>query len=54
MNVFHHAPLDIPTATYGRCIDCSTSSQLTTAGTITSLEPNSNMRRLQFVARVQF
>jgi len=52
-NVFNHAALDIPTATYGRCVDCSASTQ-STAGTITSLEPNSTMRRLQFAARLQF
>ena len=52
-NVFNHAALDIPTATYGRCVDCSATTQ-STAGIITSLEPNSTMRRLQFAARLQF
>lgn len=52
-NVFNHAALDIPTSTYGVCVDCSAASQ-SAAGTITSLEPNSTMRRLQFAARVTF
>jgi len=49
-NVFNHTALDIPTASNGVCIDCTTN----TAGTITSLEPNTNMRQLQFAARISF
>lgn len=49
-NVFNHAALDIPTASNARCIDCTTN----TTGTITSLEPNTNMRQLQFAARISF
>jgi hypothetical protein len=49
-NVFNHAALDIPSASNGRCIDCTTN----TTGTITSLEPNTNMRQLQFAARISF
>jgi len=50
-NVFNHAALDIPTATNSRCIDCTVAQG---AGAITSLEPNSTMRRLQFAAKVTF
>ena len=47
-NVFNHAALDIPTSSQAVCIDCAV------AGNITQLETNSNMRRLQFAARVTF
>jgi len=50
-NVFNHTALDLPTASSGRCIDCTTSN---TSGTITSLESNSTMRQLQFAARISF
>ena len=50
-NVFNHAPLDIPDSSNSRCIDCTVAQG---AGIITSLEPNSTMRRLQFAARVTF
>lgn len=50
-NVFNHAPLDIPTSSNSRCIDCTAAQG---AGVITSLESNSTMRRLQFAARVTF
>lgn len=50
-NVFNHAALDIPTASNARCIDCTLAQG---AGVITSLEPNSTMRRLQFAAKVTF
>ncbi len=50
-NVFNHVPLDIPTASGARCIDCAATAG---AGAITSLESNSTMRRLQFAARVTF
>ena len=62
-NVFNHAPLDIPTASNSRCVDCGMPSTQTSfppttleqgAGVITSLEPNSTMRRLQFAARLTF
>lgn len=50
-NVFNHAALDIPTASNARCIDCTVAQG---AGTITGLESNSTMRRLQFAARITF
>ena len=50
-NVFNHAPLDIPTSSNSRCIDCTAAQG---AGIISSLEGNSTMRRLQFAARVTF
>lgn len=50
-NMFNHPARDIPTATNSRCIDCTVAQG---AGTITSLEGNSTMRRLQFAARVTF
>lgn len=53
-NVFNHAPLDIPTSSNSRCIDCSVATGTPGSGLITSLESNSTMRRLQFAARVTF
>ena len=53
-NVFNHTALDIPQSNNSRCIDCSTANGNPGAGVITSIEPNSTMRRLQFAARVQF
>ncbi len=50
-NVFNHPELDLPTSSNSRCIDCTLTQG---AGVITSLEPNSTMRRLQFAARITF
>ncbi|HTD97111.1 MAG TPA: TonB-dependent receptor [Edaphobacter sp.] len=47
-NVFNHAALSVPTASQSRCVDCSS------GGIITSLEPNTTMRQLQFSAKIQF
>ena len=51
-NVFNHAALGIPTesGSNGPCIDCTTG----TPGKISNLDPNVNMRQLQFALRVLF
>lgn len=51
-NVFNHAALGIPTesGSNGPCIDCTTG----TPGKISNLDPNVNMRQLQFALKVAF